>query len=535
MYMAEEKIDYGIKYRVIKLDKKKFLLFPVSLVKGEDTINGFQTDKTLFSYASTELDFKNKYIVDNIFAQDELESIYEYDKDDEFLGEYFYEDHKDTIIYVDANSKDGWMSRNEINLNILGNQEEVTFMMDESIPSIILNDKALKELTDSNNLEEVKLLLEKYKKLLNSFSKANKEKGVTKIKVVNGKVDTIETSKRVVKVPKDLKKDIKTKKSEKSSSTISYNGLRKYLKERIYGHDEALDTVAQKLYMNYTAEEGEIVESILLVGPTGTGKTETIRAASSYLGLPFAEVNASNLVPQGIKGMSIEDVLIELYTKAGKDLKKAERGIVFLDEFDKLKEGDAEIKGPVKNILLTFTSGGTFPIDGEDFSFNSAMVNKVYAGVFERINERRKQVGFNSNLQSLEPLGSEDDIRKKIIGKGYYTLEELSRISCVLGYDEIDRETKKQILMNSKLSEFAKKKNRYKRQFGIDLIADETYIDALLDSIEKSATGMRSVNNLVKRSINEAEKKLLEEETYGLKKLVLTRDTVEDSKKFILK
>ena len=287
--------------------------------------------------------------------------------------------------------------------------------------------------------------------------------------------------------------------------------------------------------MNYTAEEGEIIESILLVGPTGTGKTETIRAASSYLGLPFAEVNASNLVPQGIKGMSIEDVLLELYAKAGKDLKKAERGIVFLDEFDKLKEGDAEIKGPVKNILLTFTSGGTFPIDGEDFSFNSAMVNKVYAGVFERINERRKQVGFNSNLQSLEPLGSEDDIRKKIIGKGYYTLEELSRISCVLGYDEIDRETKKQILMNSKLSEFAKKKNRYKRQFGIDLIADETYIDALLDSIEKSATGMRSVNNLVKRSINEAEKKLLEEETSGLKKLVLTKDTVEDSKKFILK
>ena len=46
---------------------------------------------------------------------------------------------------------------------------------------------------------------------------------------------------------------------------------------------------------------------------------------------------------------------------------------------------------------------------------------------------------------------------------------------------------------------------------------------------------MRSVNNLVKRSINEAEKKLLEEETYGLKKLVLTRDTVKDSKKFILK
>ncbi len=535
MYMAESTLVYGIKYRVIRLDKKRYLLFPVSLVKGKDTEAGFQTDRTLYSYASTEDDYKNKYIVDNVFAQDELEFIYEYEGDEDFLGDYFFDDHKDTIIYVDANDKDEWKSRRDVNLNTLCNKEEISFLMDDTLPAVVFNEQALKEIADSNDLNEVKLLIKKYKKLLSSFAKNNIEKGVTKISVVNGKVDTVETNQRIIKVPKDIKVKVKENKKKSTDQGITYVGLRNYLKERIYGHDEEIETIALKLYMNYTAVEGEKVDSFLIVGPTGTGKTETIKAASTYLGLPFAETNSSNLVPQGIVGTSIEDILMELYTSAGKDLKKAERGIIFLDEFDKVKEGDGEVKGPVKNILLTFTAGGTFPLYKDDITFNTAMLNKVYAGVFERIQSRTKQVGFNASIKKIEPLGSEEEIRKKIIEKGYFTLEELSRISRVLAYDDLDRETKKRILLNSKLSEFATRKSRYKRQFDVDLIADMTYIDAIINSIEEGNTGMRSVNNIVARTIDTAEKKLAELEGKDFKKLIVTSDTVEDPKKFILK
>ena len=88
--------------------------------------------------------------------------------------------------------------------------------------------------------------------------------------------------------------------------------------------------------------------------------------------------------------------------------------------------------------------------------------------------------------------------------------------------------------MYAKASEFAKKLNRYKRQFGVDLIASEDYIDAILDSISNSASGMRSVNNFVKKSIDPAERELLENENKGYKKLVLTKETVDDPKKFDL-
>ena len=533
--MAESIKDYGIKYRVIRLDEKRCLLFPVSLVKGEDLEEGFQTNRTIYSYASTEEDFKNKYIVDNVCSRDELEFIYEYEGDEDFLGDYFFDDHKDTILFVDANDKEEWCSRREINLNTLVNKKEIAYMMNDTLPSVVFNEEALKELSDSDDLNEVKLLIKKYKKLLSSFAKNNKEKGVTKINVINGKVDTVETNTRIVKLPRDVKVEIKDDKRKSNNQDISYVGLRDYLKERIYGHDEEVETIALKLYMNYTAIEGEKVDSFLIVGPTGTGKTETIKAAATYLGLPFAEANSSNLVPQGIVGTSIEDILMELYTSAGKDLKKAERGIIFLDEFDKVKEGDGEVKGPVKNILLTFTAGGKFPLYKDDITFNTAMLNKVYAGVFERIQSRTKQVGFNASIKKIEPLGSEEEIRKKIIDKGYFTLEELSRISRVLAYDELDRETKKKILLDSKLSEFAIRKSRYKRQFDVDLIADMTYIDAIINGIEEGNTGMRSVNNIVARTIDTAEKKLAEVEGQEFKKLIVTSDTVEDPKKFILK
>ena len=87
-------------------------------------------------------------------------------------------------------------------------------------------------------------------------------------------------------------------------NAVSVVGLERYLKERVFGHDDELRYIATKLIMNYRATPEDGTESILIVGPTGTGKTETVKAGSEYLDLPFIPVNSANLVPQGIKGTS---------------------------------------------------------------------------------------------------------------------------------------------------------------------------------------------------------------------------------------
>ncbi len=542
--MNKYKCQFAIKYKSTKITDTQYILAPVALLKGEETEDGFRCDNGKnYAMLYDTIDPRQKYYVDMIYADDELSLIYDYDGDDEdFIGEYFYNNFKDTIMFIDTTdvNEAGMLWRSMINLKMITDEvETAVYYMDGPIPNVVLNEKAVREIMDSKTLKKAKLALTKYQRGLESIKKLNDDKGLTRVSITGNKVNYYETNMEV-----DLDSLEEALWSDPSSKTIpatsgneiSYQGLRDYIKERIFGHDEEIDTFAQKLYMNHTAKDGETVESILFVGPTGTGKTETVRAACNYLNIPMFEANASNLVTQGIMGTSIEDVITGLYENAGCDLKKAQRGLIFLDEFDKLSDTNLETKAPVKNILLTFTAGGNFPISGNhyNFVFNSTMTNKIYAGVFERVTDKVNPMGFGA-IKKIVPLASTDEeLRKQIIEKKYFTNEELTRISTILAYDDLSRDKKKDALLHSKLSEYAKKRDRYKRQFGIDLILEDGYIDAVLDKLENKSTGMRSLNNYVKKTINNAERIILENESTGYKKLILTRDTVDDPNKFDL-
>lgn len=532
-----EEILYGIKYKVIKTDKNKYLLFPISLIKGESDGFDLIENNKAYPILSSKEDLKNRNVIDYVFSYQELKEIYDIEEDEDFLTKYFFEEKKDIIIYVEVDLSLDIIKKTEINLHRIEKTPlGLTCVMDKDIPSILLNQKLLDEIMSCDDIHVVRVLLEKYHNMIGAFQEINRSQKVTKISIENGKVQSVETTKKIAKKTISDKEETSSKESSYTVPTdISYIGLRDAIKEKVFGHDEAIDTFAQKLYMNVTAEPNEPIESILLVGPTGVGKTETVNAACEYLNIPFVHMNASNLVPQGIKGTSIEDVMIALYELAGKDLVKAEHGLIFLDEFDKLNASILDYKLAIKNILLTFNSGGDFPIQTDDYSFifHSLMTNKIYAGVFERILEKEKKVGFGTNEKQEELLKEEQLLRKKIMEKKYFTLEELSRISTIIGFGELSRDIKKDIILRSKISEFVKKKNRYKRQFGIDLSIEDSYLESILDKVDSSQTGMRIVSNLIKASIDSAEKSILESPN-KYKRLVLSKDTVLDNHNYRL-
>ena len=97
-----EEILYGIKYKVIKTDKNKYLLFPISLIKGEsDGFDLIENNKT-YPILSSKEDLKNRNVIDYVFSYQEFKEIYDIEEDEDFLTKYFFEEKKDIIIYVEV-------------------------------------------------------------------------------------------------------------------------------------------------------------------------------------------------------------------------------------------------------------------------------------------------------------------------------------------------------------------------------------------------------------------------------------------------
>ena len=159
------------------------------------------------------------------------------------------------------------------------------------------------------------------------------------------------------------------------------------------------------------------------------------------------------------------------------------------------------------------------------------MTTKLFAGVFEKITNRQKTFGFAIQDNNGSIFDSSSKVREKIMEKKYMTHEELSRITTVLGYSDLPIDVKKDILLNCKSSVYLAKRDR---QFGIELVMDEAYVDCLIGEKVGNAPGMRVVNNEVIDTINQAERFILENADKGYKQLILTRDTVYNHRSFEL-
>ena len=521
-------LEYGIKYRSIKVGDN-YLLVPIGLIGGYKVKDSFYSEKK-YSLADAFLNLdKNKYVVDDIYSEDELCEYYECD-DVNFVLEYFFSEKSDYVVLVQK-KKDGIVKRS-IDLKMfssLNPQEQ--YENDKSKATVTLNDDAIMDLLSSCDIDEIRKKLHRYGKITAEVATNLKKKGISKVVFKNGHVEEIETTKKVksIEEPSPII-NYSNKKNDNEDRDISYLGLVKYLKERVFGHEKEIEILAKQLIFNYYSTPKYGTEPILIIGPTGTGKTATMRAASEYLGVPFIEINSANLIAQGIRGTSIESQLYALLHNCGFDNKIAEKGIIFFDEFDKLGESRLDTKEDVPNILLKFLDGSVFTIERleGDFTFDTTMTSKVFAGAFEGLFVDRKNIGFSRN----EKEGREFDARR-IHEEEYYGKQLVTRINHILLYEELDRQTKKRALLESKLSKLRLKKERYEEQFGVSLEATDEYIEAILDLLKEQDRSMRDIDNLIISSLEMAECAILANQG-KVKKLILTSETAKNNKDFNL-
>ena len=164
----------------------------------------------------------------------------------------------------------------------------------------------------------------------------------------------------------DAKKKSKTKTA--SSQSLDPRAIHAYLNEYVVGQDSAKMVLSVAIANHYkrirNQDKNTEIEktNILMLGPTGSGKTLLAKSVARYLDVPFVVADATSLTEAGYVGDDVESVIARLYAASGGDVEKTQRGIVFLDEIDKIRRQDSagsrDVSGEgVQNALLTLLDG----------------------------------------------------------------------------------------------------------------------------------------------------------------------------------
>ena len=311
--------------------------------------------------------------------------------------------------------------------------------------------------------------------------------------------------------------EFQNKEDEKKASSIINNPeeIKKVLtsiQQKFIGQEEA----AKLLFLNIIKNQKLVdipnipsgTRSIMFIdGPSGTGKTAITKDITDNLGLPFVATSITNYSASGYVGGNITDILKELYVKSGGDLGKAQRGIVVLDELDKIVNSGRDelvMKTAVQHQLLDFLGGGKYTIEvkkGTTVEFDTSKITFVCLGALTNLRNSKTQVssqrpmGFNVKYdepnKAKEYSITPDDLIEMGLEK-----ELVGRFNIYIHTKDYSKEDLKKILLESKISPLIGFTTLVS-SFGKKLVIDDGVYDLIANAAYDLNTGARSLQTVV--------------------------------------